>query len=95
MSGPQRNGLNLARGALVILAPEPGASPTLDDLTARLAHLKGTQDEWREAVAYLAAQYHSARTIGDAPRANDANFALSQIRAQVAWFDGRHGGPDD
>lgn len=84
-------GLGKALAALQMLAPEAsGPSPTLPELTDRLSHLKGTQDEWREAVAYLAAQVHAERRISDAAAARDAAFALSQIRAQVARFDELH-----
>jgi len=86
-----RPGVALALGALVRTAPEPGrAAPTLDDLTARLAHVTGSRDDWREAVAYLAAQVHAAHRTGDAARGRDAQFALSQIETQLAWFRTNH-----
>jgi len=82
--------LDIAKAALIILSPMQGEQPTLDDLTARLAHLKGSQDDWREAVAFLAAQVHAERRIGDAAMARDAQFTLNRIRALVGRFDEQH-----
>lgn len=92
MSGT-RGGLAIAKGALVRTTPEVGQDArTLDELVECIAHITGTQVEWREAVAYLAAQVHTARHIGDAARGRDAQFALDQIETQVAWFRSKHGG---
>lgn len=79
-------GIDIANAALHLTRPEHrDDSPTLADLTTRLAHLTGKPDAWREAVAYLAAQLNTERRTSENARANDARFALHQIAAQVDW----------
>ena len=87
------SGLDNAKAALQILSPDhQDFAYTLPELTARLGHLKGTQDEWREAVAFLAAQYHAERRVSNAAQARDAKFVIDQIRPQIKWFDRIYGG---
>lgn len=90
MSTKTRPGLGIAQAAEFIVARHLGEKQQprdLDTLTSTIRHLDGTKADFREAIAYLAAQVVAERRLSDNRRLNDAATVIDQMRQSLAWWD--------
>lgn len=90
MSTKTRPGLGIAQSAEFIVARHLGEKQQardLDTLISTIQHLDGTKADFREAIAYLAAQVVAERRLSDNRRLNDAQTVIDQVRRSLSWWD--------